>query len=74
MLVVVWQRLPGGEPDLVSADWFADPPNLQTYDYIFTGKIPESYEQRGALRSMISNEVRDVPRAILNSFWSLPPR
>jgi multiple sugar transport system permease protein len=47
--------------------WFADPPNLQTYEYIFTGKIPESFEQRGALRSMISNEVRDVPRAILNS-------
>ncbi len=47
--------------------WFADPPNLQTYEYIFTGKIPESYEQRGALRSMISNEVRDVPRAVLTS-------
>ncbi len=47
--------------------WFADPPNLQTYEYIFTGKVPESFEQRGALRSMISNEVRDVPRAILNS-------
>ena len=47
--------------------WFADPPNVQTYDYIITGKIPESYEQRGALRSMISNEVRDVPRAIVNS-------
>jgi multiple sugar transport system permease protein len=40
---------------------------LQTYEYIFTGKIPQSYEQRGALRSMVSNEVRDVPRAILNS-------
>ena len=48
-------------------NWFAAPPNLQTYDYIFTGKIPESYEQRGALRSMISDEVRAVPRAILNS-------
>jgi multiple sugar transport system permease protein len=48
-------------------NWFADPPNLQTYEYIFTGKVPESFEQRGALRSMISNEVRDVPRAILNS-------
>ncbi|MGD9710646.1 MAG: carbohydrate ABC transporter permease [Thermomicrobiales bacterium] len=47
--------------------WFRDPPNLQTFDYIFTGKVPESYEQRGALRSMISSEVRDVPRAILNS-------
>jgi ABC-type glycerol-3-phosphate transport system permease component len=48
-------------------NWFAAPPSLQTYDYIFTGAVPESYEQRGALRSMISNEVRDVPRAILNS-------
>ncbi len=48
--------------------WFRDPLNLQTYDYIFTGKVPESYEQRGALRSRISSEVRDVPRAIGNSF------
>ncbi|MEZ4499633.1 MAG: hypothetical protein R2839_06055 [Thermomicrobiales bacterium] len=48
-------------------NWFKDPPNLQTFDYIFTGKVPETYEQRGALRSMISSEVRDVPRAILNS-------
>lgn len=48
--------------------WFADPPSFAAYDYIFTGKVPESYEQRGALRSMISNEARDVPRAILNSF------
>jgi multiple sugar transport system permease protein len=48
--------------------WFRDPLNLQTYDYIFTGKVPQSYEQRGALRSMISSEVRDVPRAIGNSF------
>jgi len=47
--------------------WFRDPLNLQTYDYIFTGKVPSSYEQRGALRSMISSEVRDVPRAIGNS-------
>ena len=48
--------------------WFADPPSSAAYDYIFTGKVPASYEQRGALRSMISNEARDVPRAILNSF------
>lgn len=47
--------------------WFDDPLNLQTYDYIFTGTVPQSYEQRGALRSMISSEVRDVPRAIGNS-------
>ena len=67
VLVVIGSVMP--EVNLLSfpPTWFADPPNLQTYDYIFTGKIPESYEQRGALRSMISNEVRDVPRAILNS-------
>jgi multiple sugar transport system permease protein len=48
--------------------WFADPPSFAAYDYIFTGQVPASYEQRGALRSMISSEARDVPRAILNSF------
>ncbi len=58
------------EVNLVSypPDWFRDGVNLQTYDYIFTGKVPETYEQRGAMRSMISSEVRQVPRAILNSF------
>jgi multiple sugar transport system permease protein len=67
VLVVIGSVIP--EVHLLSfpPHWFAAPPNLQTYDYIFTGKIPESYEQRGALRSMISDEVRDVPRAILNS-------
>ena len=67
VLVVIGSTIP--EVNLLSypPTWFADPPNLQTYDYIFTGKIPQSFEQRGALRSMISNEVRDVPRAILNS-------
>jgi multiple sugar transport system permease protein len=48
-------------------NWFADPPNLQTYEYIFTGKIPEAFEQAGTGRTMISNEIRDVPRAIVNS-------
>jgi multiple sugar transport system permease protein len=66
-LVVLGSVIP--EVHLLSfpPNWFAAPPNLQTYDYIFSGKVPESYEQRGALRSMISNEVRDVPRAIFNS-------
>lgn len=67
-LVVVGSVTP--EVNLLSfpPDWFADPPTLAAFDYIFTGEIPASYEQRGALRSMISNEVRDVPRAIFNSF------
>jgi multiple sugar transport system permease protein len=48
--------------------WFADPPSLGNYLYIFTGEIPSSYLETGALRSMISNEVRNVPQAVLNSF------
>lgn len=67
-LVLLGSVLP--EVNLLSfpPKWFADPPSLAAYDYIFTGDVPESYEQRGALRSMISTEVRDVPRAIFNSF------
>src|SRR5687768_13205132 len=67
-LIVLGSVLP--EVNLLSfpPDWFADPPSLAAYDYVFTGDVPESYEQRGALRSMVSNEVRDVPRAIFNSF------
>jgi ABC-type glycerol-3-phosphate transport system permease component len=68
--VVVFMASVIREVNLISFPprWFADPPSLAAYDYIFTGKVPASYEQRGALRSMISNEARDVPRAILNSF------
>lgn len=68
VLVVIGSVIP--EINLLSfpPNWFADPPNLQTYDYIFTGKIPDSYEQTGSARSMISSEVRHVPRAIVNSF------
>jgi ABC-type glycerol-3-phosphate transport system permease component len=67
VLVLLGSVLP--EVNLLSfpPHWFADPPSLATYSYIFTGNVPESYEQRGALRSMVSTEVRDVPRAILNS-------
>lgn len=67
VLVVIGSTLP--EVNLVSfpPNWFADPPSLANFNYIFTGAIPESYQQRGALRTMISNEVRDVPRAIFNS-------
>jgi ABC-type glycerol-3-phosphate transport system permease component len=68
VLVLLGSTLP--EVNLVSfpPDWFADPPSLGNYDYIFTGDLPANYEQRGALRGMISSEVRDVPRAIFNSF------
>jgi len=67
VLVVIGAVIPETNLTSFPPNWFKDPPNLQTFDYIFTGKVPESYEQRGALRSMISSEVRDVPRAIGNS-------
>lgn len=67
LLVGVGSVIP--EVNLVSfpPDWFEDPPTIATYKYIFTGEVPSNYNDRGALRSMVSNEVRQVPRAILNS-------
>lgn len=37
------------------------------FRYIFTGEVPQAYEVGGQLRKMISQEVRAVPRAALNS-------
>jgi multiple sugar transport system permease protein len=66
-LVLMGSVIP--EVNLISfpPNWFKDRPTLATYEYIFTGKVPSSYDDRGALRSMVSNEVRQVPRAIFNS-------
>jgi ABC-type glycerol-3-phosphate transport system permease component len=47
--------------------WFSMKPTVAYYRYIFTGKIPESYEERGAQRAMVSEEARLIPRAMLNS-------
>lgn len=47
--------------------WFQYGLTFDNYEYIFTGKIPQTFEVRGSLRSMISQEVRVVPRAIANS-------
>jgi ABC-type glycerol-3-phosphate transport system permease component len=67
-LVVIGSVIPEGNLIAFPPRWWDAPPFLGNYDYIFTGKIPQTYEQRGALRSMISNEVRYVPRSLLNSF------
>ena len=66
-LVVLGSVIPEGNLLSFPPDWFAAPPFLGNYAYILTGEIPQTYEQRGAMRSMISTEVRSVPRAILNS-------
>lgn len=68
VLVAIGSVIPEGNLISFPPRWFADRPFLGNYDYIFTGRIPSTYEQRGALRSMISNEVRYVPRTLLNSF------
>lgn len=68
VLVGLGSVIPEGNLVSFPPNWFASPPFLGNYDYIITGEIPQTYEQRGAMRSMISTEVRQVPRAILNSF------
>ena len=41
---------------------------LGNYKYIFTGEIPQTYLQRGTMRSMISEEIRWIPYSVFNSF------
>ncbi len=47
--------------------WFSRPFTLDYYNYIFTGRVPQAYESRGASRGMISQEVRQIPNAMKNS-------
>ena len=58
------------DPNLMSFPprWFADGVFLGNYEYILTGVLPETYQQPGALRGAISQEVRFVPHSLLNSF------
>lgn len=42
-------------------------PNLETYRYVFTGQLPDSYKQESANRAMISDAARQVPGALMNS-------
>jgi multiple sugar transport system permease protein len=51
----------------VPPKWFSKKPTLDYYRYIFFGTVPTSYEVRGAERGMISEEARQIPRAMLNS-------
>ena len=61
MLVVIGSVIP--EVNLLSfpPNWFADPPNLQTYDYIFTGEDPA--ELRAARRAAQHDLERGARRA-----------
>ena len=46
--------------------WFSMKPTFSYYRYIFTGKIPEAFEERGAERAMVS-AARLIPKAMLTS-------
>ena len=54
---------------LLSADKniLTEGPNFETYRYVFTGQLPDSYLQESANRAMISDAARQIPRALVNS-------
>lgn len=67
----VWVTLSGFLPELailtIPPEWLKYGVIADNYRYIFTGEVPRAYEVGGQLRRMISEEVRAVPRAALNS-------
>jgi ABC-type glycerol-3-phosphate transport system permease component len=54
---------------LLSADQslLTEGPNFETYRYVFTGQLPDSYLQESANRAMISDAARQIPKALVNS-------
>jgi len=68
----VWMAVASiqGENDLLRhpPDLIPKHPTLDNYNYVFTGKIPTSYEVKGQLRSRISQEARLIAPALKNSF------
>jgi N-acetylglucosamine transport system permease protein len=46
---------------------FSEGLNFETYRYVFTGQLPDSYLAETANRAMISDAARQVPRSLLNS-------
>ena len=47
--------------------WFSERPSLENYNYIFFGALPTTSTRSGSNRAMISEEARQIPRAMLNS-------
>lgn len=46
---------------------FSEGLNFETYRYVFTGQLPDSYLAETANRAMISDAARQVPQSLLNS-------
>jgi multiple sugar transport system permease protein len=59
-----------GENELLSKppSFIPKNPTTDNYRYVFTGKVPTSYEVTGQLRSRISQEARLIAPALRNSF------
>lgn len=67
----LWVVLSGFLPEVAILDmpprWLQHGLIGDNYRYIFTGEVPRAHEVGGQLRRMISEEVRHVPRAAMNS-------
>lgn len=48
-------------------DWAPNPATAANYEYVFTGKVPQAYEQTGLLRSPVTQEARLLPWGLKNS-------
>jgi multiple sugar transport system permease protein len=48
-------------------DWFPAPVTASNYEYVFTGKVPAGYAERGLLRSPVTQEARLLPWGLQNS-------
>lgn len=47
--------------------WVPTPATTGNYNYVFTGQIPQEYQQRGLLRSPVTGEARLLPWGLQNS-------
>lgn len=47
--------------------WVPAPATTGNYNYVFTGQIPQEYQQRGLLRSPVTQEARLLPWGLQNS-------
>jgi multiple sugar transport system permease protein len=68
---ILWMALSSiqTERDLLTIppQWIPERPTLDNYRYVFRGIIPSSFAERGAVRSLVSQEVRQIPPGLKNS-------
>jgi multiple sugar transport system permease protein len=50
-------------PPIVAPD-----PTVENYDYVFTGAIPSAYASKELLRGTVTQDVRQIPKGLRNSF------